>query len=365
MTGHKSKAFTLIELLVVVAIIALLISILLPSLSCARNQAKAAKCGAQLRSLANGMTMYVNENNDYIPGCNTSGVSFWMDFRAGTAIDALRNSKNGVQTFDWISPLLRYDTTDLGAGRAERFRIITSRYQCPTNAGATIDELYNQAISGSADGQDFVTAHAQEKFAPLSYLMPATVQYWGRDEVGTVLARAPSGATYGAKVISANWEVTIDKYRSRLNQLGNAAEKIAVVDGHRFLRDDGIVDFDFSPDPSLFGSFTCQPAWWAGSHEFGVRSPTVNWDGDTVNGGGFPAHQGRNMALSYRHGCFSGVPQSAQDNKGEINAMFFDGHMGRLKDRQSREIKYWYPKGAVVRKPGEGMTRTAVGDIVQ
>jgi prepilin-type N-terminal cleavage/methylation domain-containing protein len=55
------RGFTLIELLVVVAIIALLISILLPSLSRAREQARTAKCLANLRSMGVAAATYSGE----------------------------------------------------------------------------------------------------------------------------------------------------------------------------------------------------------------------------------------------------------------------------------------------------------------
>lgn len=59
--------FTLIELLVVVAIIALLIAILLPSLSKARDQSRLTVCLSNLRSQVTGVLTYTQDHGGRLP----------------------------------------------------------------------------------------------------------------------------------------------------------------------------------------------------------------------------------------------------------------------------------------------------------
>src|SRR5438552_362453 len=61
------RAFTLVELLVVIGIIALLISILLPALSKARESANQTKCLAQQRQILQGMILHANDHRAFMP----------------------------------------------------------------------------------------------------------------------------------------------------------------------------------------------------------------------------------------------------------------------------------------------------------
>ena len=63
---HK-RGFTLIELLVVIAIIALLMAILVPALSRARDQSRAVACASNLKQLGIALQMYAEASNDLFP----------------------------------------------------------------------------------------------------------------------------------------------------------------------------------------------------------------------------------------------------------------------------------------------------------
>lgn len=83
------KNFTLIELLVVVAIIGILVTLLLPSLSKAREKAKIAVCASNIRQIGTGLSMYVNDNNSRFPMKVIS--AWWISNWAG-----VKGTSNGL-----------------------------------------------------------------------------------------------------------------------------------------------------------------------------------------------------------------------------------------------------------------------------
>jgi prepilin-type N-terminal cleavage/methylation domain-containing protein/prepilin-type processing-associated H-X9-DG protein len=83
----RRHAFTLIELLVVISIISLLIALLLPALSSARQAGFSTVCKTQQRQVGVGMFLYTNDFKEYLPAnennkayVNNGGFSAWATF---------------------------------------------------------------------------------------------------------------------------------------------------------------------------------------------------------------------------------------------------------------------------------------------
>jgi len=73
-SSRRLNAFTLIELLVVVGVIAILASTILPALSKAKQRSIQTHCMSNLKQIGIAMQLYVNDNDDFLPGPVWSGA---------------------------------------------------------------------------------------------------------------------------------------------------------------------------------------------------------------------------------------------------------------------------------------------------
>lgn len=116
------RAFTLVEMLLVVALIALLISILLPAISHARGIAQETRCKTQLRQIGDAFQRFALDNNHLLPASSVGqwqGTESWQKCwvgREGRVPGLFEPAEDG--------PLVKY----LGAG-GESTR---SFYRCPS-----------------------------------------------------------------------------------------------------------------------------------------------------------------------------------------------------------------------------------------
>lgn len=138
-----ARGFTLIELLIVIAIIAILVSLLLPAMGGARAQAKTMSCLANQRSLGQGLVLYAGDYKEAVISSwtNSSEVgSSWVDWPQTEA--GARLSEAQLATLTNVEPHI------LAARRGAMFQYVndTRAYHCPsdqrdryrTNAGARL-----------------------------------------------------------------------------------------------------------------------------------------------------------------------------------------------------------------------------------
>lgn len=128
-TIFRKKAFTLIELLVVISIIGILVALLLPALSRAREAARNTECKNNLRQI--GLAMHIFADKDP-QGRLCTGAS---DFRRDGCMD----------TWGWVADVVNINAVDAG------------EVMCPSNplrGPEKLNDLYGKDTTNAKDGAD-------------------------------------------------------------------------------------------------------------------------------------------------------------------------------------------------------------------
>ncbi len=184
-TRSNNTGFTLIELLVVVAIMAMLIGILLPSLSKARAQARTTVCASRLAELTKAMLLYAEDYDDTPPFV---GIGYedldksktWYSHDSMTYWAENENWLMPKMRLVWLSPESEWDTLSGGQAKVQkgtlfRYARFEAVYKCPDfeRVGNKEQSVFN--YTRSVMGRKVLSAAAEDREAGDAELYPGQI----------------------------------------------------------------------------------------------------------------------------------------------------------------------------------------------
>lgn len=154
---NSGRGFTLVELLVVIGIIALLISILLPSLARARESANTVKCLSNMRQIGMGMMQYVMDNKGIMPPMQVAASTAYP---SGTHWGLLLGLNGYVPTSNMLSNPSDRWSHDRATGNAWMCPSMVNNVHISGNATTHWDgqvniSTYNFSITHPSDSTKF------------------------------------------------------------------------------------------------------------------------------------------------------------------------------------------------------------------
>ncbi len=140
-TGAR-RAFTLVDVMVSIAVIALLVGILLPSLKMVHETSQRVVCASNLRQVGLGIHMYSTDNDAWLPFSSfaSGNGDYWNTDPLYLRVDA---RSRGYDVMVWDGLGVMFDQSYLNDGQI---------FYCPSHTGRHTFEAYADQFAG-ADGE--------------------------------------------------------------------------------------------------------------------------------------------------------------------------------------------------------------------